>query len=458
MIYRAASIIRKNIIRFPNFLNRALLRMNRSPGLVLGREYIRYRSFVERSEDFDPKVHLLEVVNAAVRDVAFYRGHYGGKIFSSVEQFKESFGFIDKDIVMADCDAFVSDRICLADYDRGTTGGTGGKPLRLIAPKKRYIPELATMHSLWANAGYRFHVRAVIRNHRLPEKATYRIDPLLREVIFDGFRLTPDYFRRIYQTIRRFNIAFIHCYPSTACEFAAFLFREKLDVSFIKAFLSGSENILEHQAKLIEDRLGVRFYNFYGHSEKLVLAGYCAHTNLYHVEPTYGFFELVDGDGKAVTEPGKTGEIVGTSFHNPGMPLIRYRTGDFAEYVGSECGACGRKLPIIRNIRGRWRGDKIYNRDGSFVTTTALNLHDDLYSVIDGLQYIQEKKGELEVLVIRSAGYRDIHEEKLNRHFRNTLNPDTRVRLRYVDRLVRQPNGKFLLLVSSVDNAADAAG
>ncbi len=149
-------------------------------------------------------------------------------------------------------------------------------------------------------------------------------------------------------------------------------------------------------------------------------------------------------------EPGQVGEIVGTSFHNPGMPFIRYRTGDFAEYVGTYCKVCNRHVPILRNIKGRWSGDKIYNLDGTFVTTTAMNLHSDLYSAIKGIQYIQEKKGELRVLIIKSTEYRDHHEKAMYDHFKSKLKKDTVVRIEYVDKLRKLPNGKFLHIISTV--------
>ena len=273
---------------------------------------------------------------------------------------------------------------------------------------------------------------------------------MTREVIFDGFRLDDDHFREIHGTIRRMGIRFVHCYPSTAYEFAASMERQGLDPGGITAFLSGSENVFPYQRQLIQERLGIRFYNWYGHSEKLVLAGYCRGTDLYHVEPTYGFFELVDDEGRVVTEPGGAGEIVGTSFHNPGMPLLRYRTGDRAVLAGDHCPACGRRVPLLGEIRGRWSGDRIYHADGTFVTTTALNLHSDLYSVLHGFQYVQEAPGELTVLVVPSPAFTGDHERALLAHFTGRLKPGTRVGIRKVERLLRKPNGKFVHLMSSV--------
>ncbi len=453
MIRRYANYIRKNIIRLPNFINYFILNINQNPTMIYGIDYQRYKKYLNKSDTtFNSELHLLNVVNSAIQTVPYYRRLYRGMTFKDINQFSKCFGFIDKDIVMINMKDFISDKVKIADYDFGTTGGTSGKPLQLIAPKTRYIIEFATIHSIWERIGYKFNVRAVIRNHRLPKRVIYKINPLMREVIFDGFRLNDNYFQDVYKTIRRLNIAFIHCYPSVAYEFSVYLLKNRLDVSFIKAFLCSSENIFDYQLDLVQNRLGIRFFNFYGHSEKLVLAGFCAKSDLYHIEPTYGYFELVDTEGNGIKQVGDIGEIVGTSFHNPGMPLIRYRTGDFAEYVGDICPVCHRRVPVIKNIMGRWRGDRIFNRDGSFVTTTALNLHDELYSVIYGLQYVQKEKGILQILIIKSPLYNSMHEEILYKHYKDKLNKDTKIEIKYVDELIKQPNGKFLLLISKVSS------
>jgi phenylacetate-CoA ligase len=441
-----------HITRLPIKINRSLLVLNHNPNWVFGSKYARYRDVLRKNyHSYDNVPLLLDSVNRAIAEIDYYRECYGGKRVGSLAEFEEVIDFIGKDDILANYKQFINRNVDLKDYETGTTGGTSGKPLMFITPRERYVVEMATMHSLWERAGYQFSTRAVIRNHRLEDSRSFLINPLTREVVFDGFRLTDEYFSFVYNTIRRFRIKFIHCYPSTAYEFVTFMQRSGLDTSFIAAFLSGSENIFDYQRDLIQDQMGIRFYNWYGHSEKLVLAGYCMGTNHYHVEPTYGYFELVDEDGRVVRKPGGFGEIVGTSFHNRGMPFIRYRTGDFAELVDDHCHACGRQLPVIKNIQGRWSGNRIYNADGTFVTTTALNLHSNLYQVINGIQYLQERKGELTVLVVKSSDYTPDHEASLYRHFKNKLRPDTTVIVRYVDQLLRKPNGKFVHILSSVD-------
>jgi len=450
---KAKDVFVNNNTKLPISIGKGLLALNRNPRLVLGRSYNKHWEFLNKNQGFfDNGGELVKSVLFAIENIPFYRNRYNGLTIKSVKEFEEKIGFINKDIILGSYSDFINPNISMDDYHTGTTGGTSGKPLTFIAPKSRYVVELATMHFLWKRGGYHFDTRAVIRNHRLPKNRDYLINPLTREVIFDGFRLTDDHFELILRVMQEMGIRFVHCYPSTAYEFALYLRKNGNTRPRIEAFLSGSENIFDYQRELIEGELGIRFYNWYGHSEKLILAGYCEGTNHYHAEPTYGYFELIDENGNVVREPGKSGEIVGTSFHNPGMPFLRYRTDDFAEYVGDECTACGRRLPVFTNVRGRWSGDRIYNADGTFVTTTALNLHNDLYQVINGMQYLQRRKGELTILIVKSNRYTEEHEKALYAHFKGRLNSDTSVMIRYTNRLHRLPNGKFVHLISKINH------
>jgi len=440
----------------PNWFNQFLIDVN-VPGILLAsRPMKKYRKFLKKSNDkYDNSQRLTEMVNYAISHIPYYQNLYSDKI-NSIPEFQDKIGFIDKELIMDQHESFILPGLKSRDYDVVTTGGTSNKPLQMVVPKDRYVVEFSTLFHLWANTGFRNETRAVIRNHRLPADKNQVMNPVMNELIFDGFRLTPDYFEIIYDTIRKKKIRYIHCYPSTAYEFGKFLYYNKKDTSFISAILSGSENIFDSYKTMIRDNMGIPFYNWYGHSEKLVLGGYCPGSEDYHIEPTYGYFELIDENGKDITEPGKTGEIVGTTLNNRHMPLLRYRTGDFAEYSGGYCPECRRHLPLIKNIRGRWSGERVYNRDYTFVTTTALNLHDELYQVIDGIQYVQDEPGHLNVLIIKSPIYTETHQDQILSHFRSTMNADSQIEIEYVDQLIRQPNGKFLLLISNVKVGNDS--
>ena len=439
--------ILNNITKLPTFINKIFLVLNRFPSIIYGKDYTKLTKVLLEETMYNNENDLIKLVNYSIDNVPYYKKYK--KIFD-IKGFESQFDFIDKDIVSHNFDNLKSRAINESDYDFVSTGGTSGKPLKLLVHKNRFIIELAVMHSMWSRVGFMNHTRAVIRNKRLDSNQDYIINPITKEIIFDGFRLNDFYFKKIYEIIKKFNIEYIHAYPSTAYEFSKFINKKKLNVSFVKAFLSGSENVHKYQKEFIESKLGVRFYSWFGHSEKLILGGYCRDSEVYHIEPRYGYFELVDENGHVIKTPGEIGEIVGTTINNYGMPLIRYKTGDFAEYVGDYCNKCQRRTTLIKNIKGRWNGNKIYGADGSIITSTALNFHDDLYSVIEGLQYIQKQKGFLDVLIIKNTNFTEKDHQKLKFHYKSKFSSETVINIKFVDKLIRKPNGKFVELISSV--------
>lgn len=50
--------------------------------------------------------------------------------------------------------------------------------------------------------------------------------------------------------------------------------------------------------------------------------------------------------------PGERGEVVATSLFRFSTPMIRYRIGDICTLSDDKC-ACGREMPLIKNIEGR---------------------------------------------------------------------------------------------------------
>lgn len=435
------------IPKFPNWINGFLIKFNNNSNYIYGAKYKLYRSFIEtNSQKYDNTKDLIKLVNYAVENVPFYSKY--SKI-TSKEDFQNNFDFIDRNIVSDNFKELQSNNINLKKYDLVTTGGTTGKPLRLLLPKRRYIIEKATQHSMWSRIGFNHNKRAVIRNHKLPDNSIYKLNPITKEYIFDGFRLNEDYLYQVYETIKKKRIRYVHAYPSNAFELSKFIKNKSLDPSIIKAFISSSENVFGYQKNLITKTLGISFFNFYGHTEKIIIGGYCQHNDNYHVEPTYGFFELIDEKGNSINTPGEVGEIVGTTLNNYGMPLIRYRTDDYAEYAGNYCENCKRYLPVLKKISGRWSGRKIYDSIGNVTTPTALNFHDELFLVIDGLQYIQNQKGVLEVKIIKGENFKDIHDKKVKLHYKSKLSERMDIKIKYVNKLQKQPNGKFLDLISN---------
>jgi phenylacetate-CoA ligase len=90
----------------------------------------------------------------------------------------------------------------------------------------------------------------------------------------------------------------------------------------------------------------------YGLNEIGAVANRCA-AGRYHANAEHCVLEVVDENCRPCN-PGEFGRVLVTALTNVAMPLIRYDTGDIAEAVSGEC-ACGRTLPGIGRIQGRYR-------------------------------------------------------------------------------------------------------
>lgn len=441
-----ADYIKTKLPELPNWFNLILLRANVLGPWVYG---FSYRKFFKELRAIDPEKYLIDITNYAIEHVPYYRKRYGNLCIKSIEEFQRKIAFIDKNEVMKHWDDFCVDGIDWSKCIVGTTGGTSGKPLKIVQPQNRYVQSLVFWHKEMMVYGWNYHTRGVIRNHKLPPDRVYSINPVLKEVIFDAFRMTASYAKDIYNTLRHMKVCYLHAYPSAAYQFLKYCYNQNLDLSFLKLCILTSEAVTSEQRYFIESQLGIPIYAMYGHSEKLVMAGTCPYCDSYHIEKQYGYWELVDGNNDLIQSENIEGEIVGTTFYNYYFPLIRYKTGDYTMYKEVKC-LNNFFAPTISDIKGHRSRSIIYRIDGSATSTTALNLHGEIYEHIDGLQYIQRKKGELTILIIPNNLFSEQDQSYLERHFREAMGPNNLVEIKYVQNLIFGENGKFEMLISNV--------
>ena len=381
---------------------------------------------------------LKSILNIAKKSL-YYRYLNDGLQFEEIP-------FINKDIILTSFNDII---ISKKSADYVTTGGTSGKPLGFYINKNRKGFEWFWVTNNWGKVGFTSNdYRAVLRNHRLKKKR-FKVDLLLREYQYNNFSLDDKYLDFIIKHISTKHIKFLHAYPSAAYILAGRIKKTKTSTS-LNTFLCGSENVFPFQKDLIQNELNIRMYTWYGHSEKLILAGEERLCENYHSNPFYGYTEIVDNSGNQIKTSGVTGELVGTGFINTKMPFIRYQTGDFAEYIGEDCPQCGHIGITFRNVKGRWMGDKIYKSDGSIITTTALNLHNDAYNYIKNIQYVQEQKGKIEVRVIPESNYNSIIKEKLLNELISKVGSNLEINIIEVEDVEYSQNKKFQLLIQKI--------
>ena len=291
-----------------------------------------------------------------------------------------------------------------------TTGGSSGEPLGYYINTDRSPIEYAYLTESWGRVGYRLDAtQAVFAGHVIAPLAggMRRLhDPILRRHYYSNFHMNDAQMSAYLEHMRSIGPCYLQGYPSAILMLTRYLKRTGTPPpANVLGLLAGSERVCPRARAHAEALWGVRYFAWYGHSEKLVLAAECEHNSHYHVWPTYGYFELIDEDGQAVTTPGQRGEIVGTGFINRVTPFIRYRTGDYAEYVGDACPDCGREHVLIRDIDGRWPSSALVMNDGTLVTTTAINVHDNTFDRVERYQFHQRRAGEITVRVVPTPGF-----------------------------------------------------
>jgi hypothetical protein len=105
----------------------------------------------------------------------------------------------------------------------------------------------------------------------------------------------------------------------------------------------------DYAAESLKARISKIFHcktlNHYGSTEM----GYggaleCGNFGGLHVRAPDLYFEIIDPKSGKPAPPGEEGELVLTTLTRRGMPLIRYRTGDFSRFVPGSC-ECGQITP-----------------------------------------------------------------------------------------------------------------
>ncbi|MBI5863425.1 MAG: phenylacetate--CoA ligase family protein [Planctomycetes bacterium] len=428
--------------------------------LILGKRFRSQREWLKRSQwwsDEQIRSHQIEELRRICRlardNSAFYRERFAQAGFSPdsirAPEDLQRVPTIDKRTVNENLDAMLTRDVHARGIDYTTTGGTGGQPLRFYINAGRSATEYAYLTMSWRRTGFRVGMPMAVLRGRIVEPDALGIrherDPLLRHHYFSNFHTTDADLAAYLDRIRDIGPCFLHVYPSSAAALARYLKRSgQAAPDCIRGLVAESEIVYPEQRALIEQVFGRRLFACYGHTEKLVLAAACEHSDHYHVWPTYGYCELLDADGRPVTTPGQRGEIVGTGFINSVTPFIRYRTGDFATYVGARCDKCGRAHLLLDDIEGHRTQEHLLAGDGSEISWTALNMHDDTFDRVRQFQFVQEAAGRATLKIVAAEGFSTADRQRIERNLERKLAGRLIFETELVDSIPLSPRGKAI--------------
>ena len=105
----------------------------------------------------------------------------------------------------------------------------------------------------------------------------------------------------------------------------------------------------------LEKLWGCNVFEHYGMTEMCFGGGvFCKFLTGYHMREADLYFEIISENGQRLPD-GEYGEVVFTTLTRTGMPLIRYRTGDYGRFLPERC-ACSPDLKLMEKIKRRVDG------------------------------------------------------------------------------------------------------
>lgn len=335
---------------------------------------------------------------------------------------------------------------------RGTiiqrSSGTTGTPTDIYYTRPFHalelaVPEARNLH--WAGVNYRSRrVMLGVRKVARFDQSTppfWRFSPVENMAYASIYHLSPKYLSAYMDFFRNFHPDVVMGYPSALYTIAAYALEAGDLPKPARAVITMSETLLPMYREAIEEAWRCKILDRYGAVEGCMFVGQCEFGR-YHISPEVGIIEILDSNGNPCA-PGEYGEVICTGLQNTLQPLIRYRVGDVACWSLNQSCPCGREMPIIEGVEGRFE-DMCFTPDGR-----QMLRFDTVFKGVTNIkeaQVVQEELDLFTVYVVPATGFAeaDVHmlQENMRMHVGNVT---TQVRL--VTQLERSSSGKLRAVI-----------
>jgi phenylacetate-CoA ligase len=331
------------------------------------------------------------------------------------------------------------------------TSGTAGDPMAVYHGRTSNALEFAFYWRHWSWAGFmpgrhfaELQTTFFLRCEAMSERLSWW-QPLLGRLLLNGNRVGAARATAMACAIRRHGCLFLKGMASTLACFALACREAGVDDLRFRALFATGEILFPRLRRLIESVFRSPVLDSYGQMERTAAICQCP-AGGYHVNSDYGVLEIED---LRPVESGRSfiGRAVGTSLHNPVMPLVRYDIGDRIEVDASPAPCpCGRTLPLVKAVHGR-TGDPLVAADGTYLT--SLHVLPTIMMGAAFVQFVQEAPDRLLVLLVPERGWNAERRERALRITRQAVGPSMAISWQEVgvDGLARDASGKISCVI-----------
>ena len=268
---------------------------------------------------------------------------------------------------------------------KNRTSGTTGTPLTVFEDWKSIWREQAYFYCYRKRCGYTYGQPLVSLRGNLGKKDTMMYVHISNTLYLSSYNINEQTVWAYYKGIEKRSPRAIEGYPSSLYNLALLLKDKGLYCNIPVCFTS-SENLLDFQRQLIEERFQTKIFDHYGTTERTIRISESIKHDGYFEDPGYSINEYLKD------------RVVSTSLINSVFPLIRYQSSDVVilkENTKDE------RVSIDR-IQGR-SGNCIKGKDGSIYNNAALTFILTYSHNIRYAQFIQKKNGKVLLNIVPEA-------------------------------------------------------
>ena len=399
---------------------------------------------------------LRKIILYAFENVPFYKNLYQQNGFTlerlqnlTLNELK-SLPFLEKEAVRK----FGETDLMATHFDKegeyfGSSGSTG-------TPSKIYFSK--TTHQKWS-AAFEVRIRhwagvnnktprGMIGGRRVLPNANdgppyYRYNLVEKQVYFSAYHIAQSTAQNYVDGMKKYGIEYMNGYAVSNYLLALFIKKNNIQAPKLKAVITSSEKLTTEMRTVFQEVYQCKTYDSWSGVEACALVSECEHGSL-HVSEDVGILEIIDDNGNEVSE-GETGEVVCTGFLNYDQPLLRYRIGDRMTKGKGSC-ACGRNMPMIKDIDGRME-DVIKGADGrQMVRFHGLFIG---ISSIERAQVIQHTIHHIEIKIQNEIALTTPEIELIKTRLESQLGT-MKVDVNQHQKIEQTANGKFKAVISMI--------
>lgn len=326
------------------------------------------------------------------------------------------------------------------------TSGTTGKSMRFLWTLEDNQRRMAYLDAFKLQHGF-VHLkmkRASFNSSKIvppgqKKNVFWRDNLAVRQRIYSGYHCKGNHVQYYVENLNQYKPDALDGYPSAIYEVAKYIVQHQVKLTFTpKAIFPTAETLLPHYKKMMEEAFGCPVRDQYASSEGAPYITECTCGKL-HVGMDTGIIEFMED-----------GRMLMTSFDTHGTPLIRYDIGDKAYLAEDQTCACGNKMPVVERIDGRSLDFIESPYTGRFTSVYMSLVSADFVNSMRAMQFVQNEPDAVDVYLETDENYRPEMNKIIEDKLHYSLGEKMIIRIHVVDRIEKDPSGKFRLIINNV--------